>query len=413
MVEINPVAKYNRTLGGPYDGYDIMFAPAEELEKLQQGLPSAYTIQGQSLIWIKYRKDPNRDFKKYATDWEIFHSKVPFGEGSGTCFPVIDDERVVIGHYGTFTWEQIFIPAEYKDAVRVEEVPVTGTLGLPRAWEVKKRPPGLNELVEFGADVVVDRYQEYYLKRGYIRYFAPPQQWYTVITDIEGHVLLVLSTGNSDGIEPSAFSPLDLILVVKLVVVGLAAAGALVLRTYVRRRAVRAALESGGREAARRVGRITAREMEQHLDAVLRARPDLRRLMAARVMTGEGRMKAIKIALKEFEDTQHWKVVEKTAAEMEAVTTRDNIVTLRADRRELWINKDRAARWDPEDFYEHVVHDLGAHALAGRGGTLTAADIPFVGDEFRRGITDALALLERTIRREGVTGWISRTFGGE
>jgi hypothetical protein len=129
MVEINPVAKYNRTLGCPYDGYDIMFAPAEELEKLQQGLPSAYTIQGQSLIWIKYRKDPNRDFKKYATDWEIFHSKFPFGEGSGTCFPVIDDERVVIGHYGTFTWEQIFIPAEYKDAVRVEEVPVTGTLG--------------------------------------------------------------------------------------------------------------------------------------------------------------------------------------------------------------------------------------------------------------------------------------------
>jgi hypothetical protein len=156
--------------------------------------------------------------------------------------------------------------------------------------------------------------------------------------------------------------------------------------------------------------------MEQHLDAVLAARPDLRRLMAARVMTGQGRMDAIKIALDEFERTQGWRVVEKTAAEMEAVTTRGNIVMLRPDRRELWINRDRAARWDAEEFYDQVVHDLGGHALVGRGssigGSLGPADLPFIGAEFRAGVTDALSLLERTIQREGGTGWISGTFGG-
>jgi hypothetical protein len=143
---------------------------------------------------------------------------------------------------------------------------------------------------------------------------------------------------------------------------------------------------------------MTADEMEAYLREVLANRPDLRRLMAARVMTGQGRMDAINIALQEFERTQGWTVVEKTAAEMEAVTTRGNIVTMRAQTRELWINIERANRWDPEQFYNHVVHDLSAHALAGRGGTLGAQELPFLGDAFTRH-ANGLFILEEAVKR--------------
>jgi hypothetical protein len=95
---------------------------------------------------------------------------------------------------------------------------------------------------------------------------------------------------------------------------------------------------------------------------------------------------------------------------MEAVTTKNNLVTLRAQIKEVWINTEGANRWDPNVFYQHVVHDLSAHALAGRGGVLTAADLPFVGHEFAAGVTDGLTLLEYSIAKKGEFEWIIEQF---
>lgn len=233
MAEMDPTAKYHRTLdlrGNPY---------IEDLPGL-----TAYTFRGQTFIPIKYDNVKGRDFKKYATAWEILHSKVPFGEGSGTVWPVVEDDvGVVVGHYGWFDSDEIFVPANLGGEVKVVEVPVRGTWGLPRAVEIVKKHLSLKDYLEVGADVIADKYHKYYLNRGYLNWFQP-QQSFAVMTDIEGHVLLVLSSRDTDGIEPVWYSPLDLIAVVK-VVAGLAAAGiALALRTYVRRRAVRA-LTSG------------------------------------------------------------------------------------------------------------------------------------------------------------------------
>jgi hypothetical protein len=70
---------------------------------------------------------------------------------------------------------------------------------------------------------------------------------------------------------------------------------------------------------------------------------------------------------------------------------------MRAQLRELWVNNERAARYDPDAFYEHVVHDLSAHALVGRGGTLGPDVLPFIGDYFTR-FNNGLAILEHAIK---------------
>jgi hypothetical protein len=231
-----------------------------------------------------------------------------------------------------------------------------------------------------------------------------------------------LQRSTAHGLEPSSFSPLDLITVVKVIAVGATVAMMGVgVRTLIRRRAAKALAQASKRELTsgsgetvaksaatftRRVGKLSAEEMEQYLKQVLAARSDLRRLMAARGTKGPAREEAIKTALREFEDTQRWKVFWKTRAEMKAVTTESNLVHMRNDARELWVNSERA-----EGLYEHTVHDLAAHALAGKGGSLGPSDLPFVGVEFRKGITDGLSILERSIMNEGGTDWITRFFG--
>jgi hypothetical protein len=372
---------------------------------------------------------PARDFVRFATEWELRHSKIPFGDGHGSVHPVVDENGLVIGHYGTFDSKYILVPADIPVDGKVQEVSIRQVpfrqVYVPgwRAVQVAQTKLGLKDYLELGADIIADK-RSGAKPSGYTPY-RTPQTSFSLITDVEGHVMLVLDSRNTDGITTSLFSPLDLISVVKLVVFGASAGlGTVAVRTIIRRRATTALAQAAKREltsgsasatqtvaaVTRRVGSVGGEEMEQYLAQVLAARPDLRRLMAARVMTGQGRMDAIKIALDEFERTQGWKVVSKTAAEMEAVTTRGNIVHMRNDTKELWINNERANRWDPESFYEHTVHDLSAHALAGRGGSLGASDLPFIGAEFNR-VTNGLWILEQTISREGRTDWISKAYG--
>jgi hypothetical protein len=153
---------------------------------------------------------------------------------------------------------------------------------------------------------------------------------------------------------------------------------------------------------------MTADELEAYLAQVLSSRPDLQRLMAARIMSGEGRIGAIRAALREFTDTQRWRVVEKTTAEMRAMGLDPaNLAQMRSATRELWIVIDRAPL-DSQEFFRQLVHDLSAHALAGRGGRLGAADLPFVGAEFMEH-NNGLWILEHAIM-EGDLGKVLAIF---
>jgi hypothetical protein len=420
--------KYNRTLDMSLAQVPYVHYQARTAVFRKHGVRTAYTFRDKAFVPMMYReKNPNqgpaRDFARFATEWELRHSKIPFGDGHGSVHPVVDENGLVIAHYGSFDSNSVFVPADIPVHGKVVERPVR-RVHVPgwRAVEVARIALDLKDYLETGADIIADSRPQA-KPSGYSAYHTP-QTSFSVITDIEGHVMLVLDSRNKDGVTPSLFSPLDLISIVKLVVFGATAAvGAVAVRTIIRRRAAKALAQTAKREltsgseaaaqtvatVTRRVGSLSAEEMEQYLAQVLAARPDLRRLMAARVMTGQGRMDAIKIALDEFERTQGWKIVSKTAREMEAVTTKGNIVHMRNDTKELWINNERAARWDPERFYEHTVHDLAAHALAGRGGSLGARELPFIGAEFNQA-TNGLFILEQTIRREGRTDWISKAF---
>jgi hypothetical protein len=276
MAEMDPTAKYHRTLRG------LVWADGNrDVIKNKTRLGFGYAFVGEMLKRLQYFQNEDQDFKKYATAWEIFHSKVPFGEGSGTVFPVIDREGVVSGHYGWFESDHFFVPANLQSALKVEEVPVRGTWGLPRIMEIERKRLSLKDYLEIDADVIADRYQGYYLKRGYARWVPTPQLSFEVMTDIEGHVLLVLSRRDKDGIERSAFSPLDLIAVVKVVGGLLAAGSALALRTYLRRKAV-LALTSAERPLLAKFSQST----EEEIAALMGEHPRLSRVNAERAVVG-------------------------------------------------------------------------------------------------------------------------------
>jgi len=400
MAEIDAQAMFHRTLGRP---------PRTASDYVRHVYGTAYTFRGRELVVTTYvDTGEQRDFRKYATKWELEHSMVlAVGRGAN---PVVDAQKMVIGHRGTFGSD-----GEYPDTIFVPK-------------NTKRMGMGLQELVDRGVPVLAhlhikharvynpftrkdDVHAKTILDRLGLKPFDLPQHSYELVTDIEGRVVHVLSGRSKDGVESHWMSPIDLVMVPKLV-------GGIVIKTLFRKSfrdaAVRGTAEELGtqianRVAANRTGKVAVEEMERILTEVLAQRPELRRLMAAQVMTGEGRMQAIKIAWQEWERTQGWKVVQKTAKEMEAVTHPQNLMTLRAQTRELWINKDRAARWDPDVLYRETAHEFSAHALTGRGGSFTGSDLAFIGHEFSR-TNNALFILENAITLPGGLQRVLQTY---
>jgi hypothetical protein len=112
MADIDPTAEYHRTLDGrisrlPYIDYE---ARTEAFRKA--GARTAYTVRDKGLVPIMYLEKKDQDFKKYATDWEILHSRIPFGDGSGNVDPVVDENMTVVGHFGEFRGDQIYVPPD-------------------------------------------------------------------------------------------------------------------------------------------------------------------------------------------------------------------------------------------------------------------------------------------------------------
>jgi hypothetical protein len=456
MTKLDPDALYHRTLNSLPEGFtqvprDPYLLAVATLKRI-----TAYTIRGKKLVPIECFQKKDLNFKTYATPWEILHSKLPFGSGSGKADPVVDENRTVVGHVGWYETDSIFVPARAMKVTKKVTVMVAGQgrailsmltdrdplkaaeenrqnlIPKPQVREVTR---GLGELLRDGVEVHADDYNQFYLKQGYTCPYAQHKQTaYRIVTDPEGRAQYLAEVRDREAIEASWVSPLDLICIVRLAVLAGVAVTSVAIRALARpilmgmlRGAASDAagdtlpgigpyvLRAGARDGAgdtlrgigafaartilrRRVGAMTADELQAYLAQILSSRPDLQRLMAARLMSGEGRINAIRAALREFTDTQHWTVAEKTTAQMEAMGLNPaNLAQMRSATRELWIVVDREPLDSPE-FYDELVHDLSAHALAGRGGSLGPADLPFfVGLPYSR-VNNGLFALQNAIQ---------------
>jgi hypothetical protein len=156
-----------------------------------------------------------------------------------------------------------------------------------------------------------------------------------------------------------------------------------------------------------KLGKLTADEMIAHLKSVVGKHPELRRLMAARVLTEQRLTSATLEILGDWARANGRRIVWKTEAEVVAVTKRaDNVMTLQGN--EFWINEETQTLKEAQKFYEEVVHELASDSLGYRGNGIADRFI-----EMRNGMkfTDQ-TLLENAVMRGDIEG-VVRFFAGE
>ena len=139
---------------------------------------------------------------------------------------------------------------------------------------------------------------------------------------------------------------------------------------------------------------MTTEEMEQHLTAVVANRPELKRLMAAKVLTGERLRAEVDAILKE------WRIANNRAVKLvdegvvqQASGRPGNLVWLRGQN-EIWIEK-QVIR-NPQTYLDEIRHELVADALGGGHGT-AAAYIEMTNGT----IWNAQVILEDAVARTG------------
>jgi hypothetical protein len=290
MATLDPKALYHRTLGNmfaklPYIDYEIKKDAFEEAaQKTGITLGTAYKIRDRKLVPVLYVLKKDQDFKTYATPWEILHSKLPFTAGTGKADPVVDENMTVIGHIGWFGTKSVYVPA--KEAVVTRKVTVmVGEQGRSllsilmdrdpmkaSAEDIKRRTPkptqvdmtrGLPMLLNDGVEVHVDNYNESYLKQGFTR-SLPPQTRFRIVTCPEGRAQFLAEIDDREAVEASWVSPLDLILIAKLVVLaGVELTAAVAIRVLARPvlvRVLRGAATELASGATRELGSGAARE---------------------------------------------------------------------------------------------------------------------------------------------------------
>lgn len=357
------------------------------------GILKAYQFQKRALVEIVAQQKKDQEFANYATDWERRFSKLC---STGHMEPVLDKNGTVIGHYGWMVGDKIFIASKI-----VPEVP---------------RP--LDELLRNETHVYILTENIIWQNdhdRGYVyNPIGVADQSWRVVTDITGEVVTYTHYKNRDGAESCWVSPLDIYLIGKLAVnLGVKAIGKIISSL-----ATRLAAKAAGVETARllteevaakltsRTGKLTAEEMEAHLTDILLKRPELRRLMSARVLSGEPLKRATLEALRDWERTYGRSARWQPAAEVLKKTgDPKNLMTLQGN--ELWINKEASVLNDPKRFYQELVHELAADSLGKRGTGLADAYL-----ELPNGLkhTD-FTILENAILRGDVRG-VVRFFAG-
>jgi hypothetical protein len=154
-------------------------------------------------------------------------------------------------------------------------------------------------------------------------------------------------------------------------------------------------------------GRLTAEEMTTHLVGILGEHPELRRLMAARALSGARLTSATLEVLGEWARTRGRQVVWKSQAELvERTRDPENLMTLQGN--ELWINQESRALRNAETFYREVIHELAADSLGTRGTRLAEAYLQTPNGTI---FTD-LTVLENAVLRGNVEN-VVRFFAGE
>jgi hypothetical protein len=117
---------------------------------------------------------------------------------------------------------------------------------------------------------------------------------------------------------------------------------------------------------AKKEGKFSVEEMIAHLTNVVRQHPELRRLMAARVLTEQRLTSATLEILGDWARAGGRRVVWKTEAEMVKVTKdATNLMTRQGN--EFWINEEAKALKEAGEFYRQVVHELASDSLGIRG----------------------------------------------
>jgi len=169
------------------------------------------------------------------------------------------------------------------------------------------------------------------------------------------------------------------------------------------------AAEAAARAVAASIkeGQLSVEEMIAHLTNIVREHPELRRLMAARVLTEQRLTSATLEALGDWARAYGRRVEWKTEAEMVKVTKdAENLMTLQGN--ELWINGEAKALKDANEFYKEVVHELASDSLGYRGSGVAKRFI-----EMKNGMkfTDQ-TLLENAVL-QGDIERVVRFFAGE
>jgi hypothetical protein len=204
----------------------------------KNGVRTAYTFRDSTFVPIMYRENhyqtgPAPDFRRFATAWELNHSKVALGDGGGSVFPVVDETGLVIGHYGEFYFSSVFIPEHIPDVMEEE---VSSRNVRTKNWISIT----LEAILRADFEVYADKYNasSYYSRRFNALPLALAEMYFSLVTDINGKVVLLVKRRDVAGAQAVSYSPLDLISFVK---VAHALAGRMVVRTLVRRTAAQGA----------------------------------------------------------------------------------------------------------------------------------------------------------------------------
>ena len=377
-------SEFHRTLYGGMRKLPYVYMEVRRSVFEGAGAFTGHVFENRSIVPFITRLNKGQDFKKFATDWEKTYSRLCLKTGFGA-EPVVDGKMLVVGHYGWFSGDAIFAKVD------------------PNAKVV---PSAFEDFLKAGTPVFVrDVNSSSQMGR---RVGVSDQSW-RVITGITGEVLGFTQYKNRDGAISTLIQPFDLIAIGKLVyALGKQVAGK-TLSTLARRRAAREAADvtvgevaggvaAGG--AARQTGKIGIEEMQQYLDDILVENIELRTLMAARNLEGEALKKETIKALEQWQYNTGKTVqfVEKdVVSKLTRTYPKQNLLSLQKDV--LMVEKQ--ALDNAKVFYNEAVHEMSAFSLAGRGGILSAKDIPHIGQEFRAGITDAMSILENAIKNTG------------
>jgi hypothetical protein len=355
---------------GMYGG-DTFGGPAE-------GTIDAYRINSQGLSPVTLVR--NSRFGNFATDWEKEWSgllvtrnqsrwKVSPVTPLPPLAPVVDASGLVVGHFGWVNASSVLIPEKSK-GTGIRDLLLDGTTVLIRGGATGSSKPETIDSVN------------------YIRPYTTEER-FQFVTDVEGRALAQTSY-DIVGVE-SADATFWTLISIGSLVIGL---GRLAGRRIVASLITRAT----ARTAATRVGRMSVEEMERYLIGVMQRRPELGKLYAIRIrnLSGEALQKEVLAVLRTWEQGYSRSVQIVEQGVVQKMTRPGNLMSLQGDK--LMIERQVLA--DSKTFFDEVVHELSADALAVRGQGIGASQLAFIGEEFTV-MNNAFFILENSIKTVG------------